>query len=163
MRGLLPPDRHSIGKEALAGLTLAIVAIPEVMGYTRIAGTPIVTGIYTMLLPMLAFAVFGASRHLVVGADSATAAILAQGLLPLAAVGSPEYMPYVCLLALMVGVLLLLCRVLRFGFIAKFLSRTVLVGFLSGVGVQIALSQFSGMLGVRSASGNALPAFIDSL
>jgi len=155
-QGLLPINRRQISKEVLAGLTLAIVAIPEVMGYTKISGTPIITGIYTILLPMIVFAFFGASRHLVVAADSATAAILAQGILPLAALASDEYMSYVVLLSIMVGVFLLICRVLRLGFVAKFLSRTVLVGFLTGVGIQVALEQISGILGVKSSSGNAL-------
>ena len=73
--------------EALAGLTLAAVGIPEVLGYAKIAGMPLVTGLYTMLLPMAAFAVLGSSRHLVVAADSATAAILAAALTGLAAAG----------------------------------------------------------------------------
>ena len=69
----------------LAGLTLAALGIPAVLGYAKIAGMPLVTGLYTMLLPMVAFAVLGSSRHLVVAADSATAAILAAALTGLAA------------------------------------------------------------------------------
>ena len=163
MQGLRSVNKRGLGGEALAGLTLAVISIPEVMGYTKISGTPIVTGIYTILLPMIVFALFGASRHLVVAADSATAAILAQGIMPLAAAGSSEYMSYVCLLSLMVGVLLIICRILRFGFIAKFLSRTVLVGFLTGVGIQVALGQIGGMLGVQSGSGGTLRQFITTV
>ena len=79
-----------IPAEAIAGVTLATLAIPEVMGYTQIAGMPVVTGLYTILLPLIAFAILGSSRHLVVGADSATAAILAAGLAGMAATGSPS-------------------------------------------------------------------------
>ena len=61
-------------------MTLAALAIPETMGYTKIAGMPVITGLYTILIPILAFALFGASRHLVVGADSATAAIMFAGI-----------------------------------------------------------------------------------
>ena len=75
-QGLLPVGRGRLPAEVLAGLTLAALAIPEVMGYTKIAGMPVVTGLYTILLPMALFAVLGSSRHLVVGADSATAAII---------------------------------------------------------------------------------------
>ena len=75
----------------LAGLTLAALAIPEVMGYTDIAGMPVVTGLYTILLPVLVFAVLGSSRHLVVGADSATAAVMAAGLAGLATARSDQY------------------------------------------------------------------------
>ena len=84
LRGILPIDRATLGSEVLAGVTLAALAIPEVMGYTRIAGMPVVTGLYTLLLPALLFAFLGSSRHLVVGADSATAAIMAATLAPFA-------------------------------------------------------------------------------
>ena len=75
LEGILPIKASQIPLELIAGLTLAALAIPEVMGYTRISGTPVITGLYTMVLPMALFALFGSSRHLVVGADSATAAI----------------------------------------------------------------------------------------
>ena len=77
--------------DIVAGITLAALAIPEVMGYTKIAGMPVVTGLYTILIPMAPFAVFGSSRHLVVGADSATAAIMAAALVSLAPIESPQY------------------------------------------------------------------------
>ncbi|WP_200833243.1 SulP family inorganic anion transporter [Ruegeria sp. AU67] len=80
LQGILPFNRATLPSEILAGLTFACLAIPEVMGYTKIAGTPVVTGLYTILLPMALFALFGSSRHLVVGADSATAAITASAL-----------------------------------------------------------------------------------
>ena len=159
LRGLLPLDKKAFPSEVIAGLTLAAIAIPEVMGYTRIAGTPVVTGIYTILFPVIIFALFGASRHLVIGADSATAAILAHAIIPLAAIGSPEYLSYVYLLSIMVGVLLLVCRLLRLGFIGKFLSRTVLAGFLTGVGVLVALGQVGGMLGIHATGDGMLAEF----
>jgi high affinity sulfate transporter 1 len=135
----------------VAGLTLAALAIPEVMGYTKIAGMPVVTGLYTILLPMALFAVLGSSRHLVVGADSATAAIMFAALTPLAAAGSPQYVALAGMLALMAGASLLLARILRLGFLANFLSRTVLIGFLSGVGIRVACGQLAGMFGYASA------------
>ena len=73
--GLWPFNRSDATRNALAGVTLASMNIPQVLGYTRIAGTPVVTGLYTVLLPLVAFAVFDSSRHLVVAADSAPAAI----------------------------------------------------------------------------------------
>ncbi|MFN2186787.1 MAG: SulP family inorganic anion transporter, partial [Anaerolineae bacterium] len=91
LQGVLPIEASQVPAEVIAGLTLAALAIPEVMGYTKIAGTPVVTGLYTVLIPAVLFVLFGSSRHLVVGADSATAAILAAGLVGLAAVGSDEY------------------------------------------------------------------------
>ena len=71
LQGILPIKKEQVPSEVLAGLTLAALAIPEVMGYTKIAGTPVIFGLYTILVPMALFALFGSSRHLVVGADSA--------------------------------------------------------------------------------------------
>ncbi|SBS30543.1 putative sulfate transporter/MT1781 [Marinomonas aquimarina] len=145
-----PIDRTRLSQEVLAGLTLAALAIPEVMGYTQIAGVPVVAGLYTMLLPMFLFAMFGASRQLVVGADSATAAMLATSLGAIAISGSDEYLAMASVLAMIVGGMLLLARILNLGMLANFLSRTVLIGFLSGVGIQVAVSQMPGMLGIHS-------------
>jgi len=149
LQGILPLRREGIPADIIAGLTLAALAIPEVMGYTKISGTPLVTGLYTMLIPTVLFALFGSSRHLVVGADSATAAILAAGLIGIASTGTDQYVALAALLALMAAVFLLMARVLGLGFMADFLSRTVLIGFLTGVGIQVALGQISGMLGLQ--------------
>ncbi|MEO8748847.1 MAG: SulP family inorganic anion transporter, partial [Allobranchiibius sp.] len=156
MEGLLPIRRSQIPVEMLAGLTLAALGIPEVLGYAKIAGMPVVTGLYTMLLPIAVFAVLGSSRHLVVAADSATAAILAAALAGLAVVGSERYVRLAGLAALLAGGLLLLARLARLGFLANFLSRTVLVGFLTGVGIQVAVGQLPGMLGVKAAGSDTL-------
>jgi len=156
LQGLLPISGAQVPAEIIAGITLAAIAIPEVMGYTKIAGTPMITGLYTMLIPTVLFALFGSSRHLVVGADSATAAILAAGLVGIAAVGSDQYLALAGVLALMAGVFLILARVLRLGFLADFLSRTVLIGFLTGVGIQVALGQIGGMLGLEGGGHGTL-------
>ena len=148
MAGILPIDPSRVSIDIIAGITLAALAIPEVMGYTKIAGMPVVTGLYTILIPTALFALFGSSRHLVVGANSATAAIMAAGLAGLATTASPEYVAYAGILALMAAGLLILARVAKLGFIADFLSRTVLIGFLTGVGIQVAIGQISGMLGI---------------
>lgn len=154
LSGLLPAPRARWLPEAVAGATLAALAVPEVLGYARIAGMPVVTGLYTMLAPMLVFALLCSSRHLVVAADSATAAILAAGLSGLAVAGSPRYVALAGTVALVVAVLLGAARVIRLGFLANFLSRTVLVGFLTGVGVQVALGQLGDLLGVDAGSGS---------
>ena len=156
MEGILPLDRRRFPAEALAGLTLAALAIPEVMGYATIAGMPVVTGLYTLVLPTLVFALLGSSRHLVVGADSATAAVMAAALAGLAATGSQQYIELAGLLALMTAAMLLIARLIRLGFIADFLSRTVLIGFLTGVGIQVAIGQIAGMLGVPTPKGGSL-------
>lgn len=156
LQGVLPITAARIPAEILAGITLAAIAIPEVMGYTKISGTPVITGLYTMLIPTALFALFGSSRHLVVGADSATAAILAASLVGIAATGSEQYLALAGVLALMAAVFLILARVLRLGFLSDFLSRTVLIGFLTGVGVQVALGQITGMLGLKGGGHGTL-------
>ena len=90
-RSIRQLPRSAIPNDVLAGITLAAMNILQVLGYTRIAGTPIVTGLYTLLLPLLAFAAFGCSRYLVVAADSATAAILAGGLVHMATATTARY------------------------------------------------------------------------
>ena len=102
---------------------------------------PVITGLYTILLPVVVFAILGSSRHLVVGADSATAAVMAAGLAGLAATGSSQYVALAGLLALMAAVLLLLARLIGLGFLADFLSRPVLIGFMNGVAVILVASQ----------------------
>jgi len=145
-------DKSRIGPDIMAGITLAALGIPEVMGYTKIIGTPVITGLYTLLLPVLAFALFGSSRHLVVSADSATAAIVAAGLTALSFVAyTPKYVALTSLVALAACGMLLLARIFKLGFLADFLSRTVLVGFLSGVGVQVALGELHGILGIEKS------------
>ena len=150
-QGLLPLNKTQIPTELIAGFTLAALAIPEVMGYTKIAGTPVITGLYTMLIPMILFAIFGSSRHLVVSADSATAAMLAAGMVGIASTGSDEYVALAGVLALMAALFLILARVIGLGFMANFLSRTVLIGFLTGVGIQVAAGEISGIFGLHNS------------
>jgi high affinity sulfate transporter 1 len=149
-----PFEKKRFPMEIVAGVTLACLAIPEVMGYTSIAGMPVITGLYTIVLPVILFALLGSSRHLVVGADSASAAIMFAGLAGLATAASPTYVALAGMTALIVGAFLLLARILRLGFLADFLSRTVLIGFLTGVGIQVACGQFPGLFGIpKSGSG----------
>ena len=147
--GIRPITARGFARDTIAGVQLAAMNIPQVLGYTKIAGTPIVTGFYTLLLPILGFAVFGSSRYLVVAADSATSAILAGGISPLAPLGSARYLALASLVALMTAGLLLIARLLKLGFLADFLSQTVLVGFLTGVGIQVGIAVLPEMLGVE--------------
>lgn len=157
LQGVLPIQPKQIPADIIAGITLAALAIPEVMGYTSIAGMPVVTGLYTIVLPISIFALFGSSRHLVVGADSATAAIMFGALITLAQPKSSEWVGMAGWLAILTAVFLLLARVLHLGFLADFLSRSVLIGFLTGVGVQVALGQVPDMLGVPKTGQGPIP------
>jgi SulP family sulfate permease len=135
-------------RDAFAGFTLAAMNIPQALGYTKIAGMPVVTGLYSLLLPLVGFAAFGSSRYLVVSADSATAAIFAGGVSGMAPAASARYVALAGAVALLTAGFLLLARLLKLGFIADFLSQTVLDGFLTGVGFQVGIAVFGEMLGV---------------
>ena len=150
--GLRPLSRAGAARDALAGLTLAAMNVPQVLGYAKIAGTPVVTGLYTLLLPLFCFAVFGSSRYLVVAADSATAAILASRLAGMAPLASTSYVALAGMVALLAAMFLFLARMFELGFLADFLSETVLVGFLTGVGFQVAIAMLGDMLGVTVSS-----------
>ena len=146
-RGFRPLQRATALRDALAGVVMAAMDIPQVLGYSKIAGMPVVTGLYSLFLPLVAFAAFGSSRYMVVAADSATAAIFAGGVASTATPASAQYIALAGIVAVLTAAILLLARVLRLAFIADFLSRTVLVGFLTGVGLQVGISVLSEMLG----------------
>src|ERR1700683_4373695 len=148
-KGKRPASRAAAARDALAGFQLAAMNIPQALGYTKIAGMPVITGFYTLLLPLLAFAVFGSSRYLVVAADSATASILAGKLATMAPIASARYVALASTVALLTAGFLLLARVLKLGFLADFLSQTVLTGFLTGVGFQVGVAVLSGMVGLE--------------
>src|SRR5215475_2966933 len=164
LEGLLPFNRARLWPDIMAGITLAALGIPSVMGYTKIIGTPVITGLYTLLLPVVVFALFGSSRHLVVSADSATAAMVAAALVSLSYVpNAPNYVALTSLIALVAAAMLLAARLLRLGFLADFLSRTVLVGFLSGVGIQVAFGELHAMLGIEKRAHGFLQQLLFTL
>jgi sulfate permease, SulP family len=153
-QSIRPLNRSALAANFAAGISLAALNIPQAMGYAKIAGMPVITGLYTLLLPVVAFAAFGSSRYLVVASDSATAAILAGGLAGLASAGNTDYVSMAGLVALLTAGLLMLARLLKLGFLADFLSRTVLIGFLTGVGFQVGIAVLSEMLGVEVHGAN---------
>jgi sulfate permease, SulP family len=160
-QAIRPVTRAGAARDALAGFQLAAMNIPQALGYTKIAGMPVVTGFYTLLLPLLAFAVFGSSRYLVVAADSATASILAGKLATMAPIASARYVALASAVALLTAGFLLLARVLKLGFLADFLSQTVLTGFLTGVGFQVGVAALSGMVGLEVHSNRTVGQLFD--
>ncbi|MGB7435429.1 MAG: SulP family inorganic anion transporter [Candidatus Acidiferrum sp.] len=162
-QGLRPFKWPELPRNLLAGITLAAMNIPQSLGYTKIAGTPVITGLYTLLFPLIAFAAFGSSRYLVVAADSATAAILAGGLAGMAPLASARYVALAGLVALLTGLFLLLARLLKLAFLADFLSQTVLVGFLTGVGFQVGIAVLGETLGVEVYSRRTPAQFMEVL
>ena len=160
-QGLRPLAWTDVPTNLVAGIALAAMNIPQSLAYTKIAGTPAITGLYTLVLPLVAFAVFGSSRYLVVAADSATAAILAGSLAEMAPIASARYVALAGMVALLTGGLLLLGRVFRLGFLADFLSQTVLLGFLTGVGFQVGIAVLGEMLGITVHSRRTVQQFLE--
>jgi SulP family sulfate permease len=153
LRGLTAAD---LNRDLVAGLTLAAIAIPEQMATARLGGFAPQIGFFAFMAGTLAFAAFGSSRLLSVGADSTITPIFAGSLVLLAASGSPEYAGLAGALALMVGAILIAGGIIRMGWIADLLSRPVITGFLAGISIHIVLSQAPTVLGVPSTGGTLL-------
>lgn len=151
---LLPGD-------AVAGLTLAAIAIPEQLATSRLAGMPPMTGLLAFAAGSVAFAAFGANRFLSAGADSTIAPIMASALVALAAAGTPQYATAAGTLAVLVGALLLAAGVLRLGWIADLLSVPVTTGFLAGISVHIVVGQLPSILGIAVPGGLLVDRIVD--
>src|SRR5215475_5341926 len=161
LQGLRPLAWTDVPTNLVAGFALAAMNIPQSLAYTKIAGTPAITGLYTLVLPLVAFAVFGSSRYLVVAADSATAAILAGTFAGMAPIASARYVALAGMVALLTGCFLLLGRIFRLGFLADFLSQTVLIGFLTGVGFQVGIAVLGETLGIQVHSRSTVRQFLE--
>lgn len=134
-------DKRYLRPDLIAAITVWAIVVPESMAYASIAGMPPETGLYAATLPLLAYAVFGSSKRMNVGPSAATAAVSAATILPLSGGDPARFIQLTVLLAFMAGVLLMIGGLLKFGSIAKFLSEPVLMGFLVGVAIDIALGQ----------------------
>src|SRR5215471_6538261 len=132
-----------VSSDVLAGIAVAAIEIPTALAYAQLAGFSPVVGLYASILPLVAYAIVGSSRQLIVGPDAATCAIVAATLTPLAADDPSRYLDLSITLSIVVGLLCLVGGALRLGALADFLSRPVLVGFLNGM----ALTIISGQLG----------------
>jgi high affinity sulfate transporter 1 len=144
-----------------AGLAVAAVAVPVSIAYAGLAGLRPETGLYSTFLPLLAYAAFGTSRQLIIGPDAATCAVIAAAVAPLA-VGDPAvYARLSATLALLTGLICIAASFLRFGMLADFLSRPILVGFLNGVALSIILGQADKILGFPIHESRILPRLID--
>ncbi len=134
--------------DAIAGLTVALVLIPQSMAYAQLAGLPSYYGLYASFLPPMIAALFGSSRQLATGPVAVVSLMTAASLGPLATAGSESFIAYAILLALIVGIFQFLLGVLRLGIVVNFLSHPVVNGFTNGAAIIIATSQLSKMFGV---------------
>ena len=141
-------DMTSLRFDALSGLTVALVLIPQSMAYAQLAGLPAYYGLYASFLPPMIAALFGSSRQLATGPVAVVSLMTSASLAPLATGGSPGYIAYAILLALMVGIFQLVLGVLRLGLVVNFLSHPVVNGFTNAAALIIASSQLSKMFGV---------------
>ena len=132
----------------IAGITVAIILIPQGIAYALIAGLPPIYGLYCALVPQLVYAVFGSSRQVAIGPVAMDSLIVATGVSTLALAGSDSYIAIAILLAFMVGGIQFLLGVFRLGFVVNFLSKPVISGFTSAVALTIGINQFRNLFGV---------------
>ncbi|MFE5408336.1 SulP family inorganic anion transporter [Microbacterium sp. NPDC056569] len=140
-------ERAWLWPDVRAGIVVTALLIPAGMGYAEVAGLPPVTGLYATIVPLLAYAVFGPSRILVLGPDSSLAPIIAAAILPLALGDEARAVALAGLLAIMVGALLLIGGLVRLGFVTDLLSKPIRVGYLNAIAVIVILSQLPKLLG----------------
>lgn len=139
--------------ELTAGVTLLAIAIPLNIGYAQIAGLPPTAGLYALVVPTIVYALVVSSRQLVASPDAAAAALVASSIGGLAAAGSADYATLALAQAIICGVMFVLLAVFKLGFLANFLSKPILVGFVGGLALDIMVSQVAKMLGVKIDSG----------
>ncbi|HVN60398.1 MAG TPA: sulfate permease [Gaiellaceae bacterium] len=147
----------SVVRDAVAGVTVAALAIPAAMAYAEVAGVSPVNGLYALLLPAVAYALLGSSRQLSIGPEGSLATLVAAAVLPLAVAGSADAAELAAMLALLVAVCFAVAWILRLGWIADYFSRPVLVGYIHGVAVVLIVGQLGKLLGLSIAAKDPLP------
>ena len=147
-------QRSWAGADLMAGLTLLVIAVPEQLATSRLAGMPPITGFYAFVAGTVLFALLGSNPQMSVGADSTIAPLFAAGVSALALTGSARYIDLVGILAVMVGLIVMLVSILRLGWIAEFLSTPIVTGFMSGVAVIIIAHQLPDFFGLPPTGGS---------
>ncbi|HFE47657.1 MAG TPA: sodium-independent anion transporter, partial [Nannocystis exedens] len=148
--------RAALRGDIIAGLTTAVMLIPQGMAYAMLAGLPPIVGLYASVTPLIAYALFGTSRELAVGPVAMDSLLVAAGVGAIATSGSPEYIAYAVILAMMAGVLQVVMGIARLGFLVNFLSQPVISGFTSAAAIIIGLSQLKHLIGVPLASSKLI-------
>ena len=157
LAGLRAYNRAWLWPDIIAGVTVAAVIVPIAMAYGQLAGLPPVTGIYASMLPLIAFALFSSSRQLIVGPDASSAALVAAAVLPLAGGDVSRALALAALLALVTGAICFTAGLARFGFIASFLSKPILVGYMNGLALTVIVSQIPNILGFNVTASGFIP------
>jgi high affinity sulfate transporter 1 len=157
LAALLSYDRRNAFGDLKAGLAVAAVAVPVGIAYAELAGFSPEYGLYSSILPLVAYAVLGSSRQLIVGPDAATCALVLATLTPIAAASGGSHVALSVTLGFLTGLICIAASFLRLGALADFLSKPILVGFLNGVALSIILGQAGKILGFSVAAGGILP------
>lgn len=153
-------DRSWLRGDLVAGVVLTALLIPAGMGYAEVAGLPPVTGLYATIIPLIAYAIVGPSRILVLGPDSSLAPIIAAAIIPLAAFDE-ERVALAGVLAIEVGIVLVIGGLLRVGFVTDLLSKPIRIGYLNGIALVVLLSQLPKLLGFSIEGDSALEEVVD--
>ena len=153
-------DRSWLRGDLVAGVVLTALLIPAGMGYAEVAGLPPVTGLYATIIPLIAYAIVGPSRILVLGPDSSLAPIIAAAIIPLAAFDA-ERVALAGVLAIEVGIVLVIGGLLRVGFVTDLLSKPIRIGYLNGIALVVLLSQLPKLLGFSIEGDSALEEAVD--
>jgi SulP family sulfate permease len=154
----------NLPSEISAGITLAALIIPLNIGYAQVAGLPPVFGLYAGIIPLVIFAIFTSSRHVVGSPDAPISAILGALLIGFAPIGDPLRVQYALALALMCGLIFFVFWLFRLAFLANFLSRAVLAGFITGLGIEVLTNQVRRILGASHLiDGSGLAAIAHQL
>jgi high affinity sulfate transporter 1 len=162
--GLRGMTRANLPNEISAGITLAALIIPLNIGYAQVAGLPPVFGLYAGIIPLAIFALFTSSPHVVGSPDAPISAIMGAMLIGCAPIGDPLRVQYALALALMCGLLFFVFWIFRLAFLANFLSRAVLAGFITGLGIEVLTNQVRRILGAaHSIDGSGLAAIAEQL
>jgi SulP family sulfate permease len=156
-------DRATLKLDFTAGLTVAALALPSGIAYAELAGLAPVAGMYALLLPTLAYALFGSSRQLIIGPEGSIAALVAAAIVPLASGDPLTYATLAALLALLVGAIYVLAAIARLGWIADYFSRPVLVGYISGVAVVLIIGQLGRLTGIEVDANEPLGELVQVL
>ena len=163
MRPLAGLTRRNLVTELVAGVTLLAIAVPLNIGYAQIAGLPPTAGLYALIVPTIIYALVVSSRQVVASPDAAAAALVASSVGGLAAAGTADYATLALAQAIISGIAFVLMAVFRLGFVANFLSKPILVGFVGGLALDILLSQVAKMLGVHLEPGGEFVAKVGGL
>jgi high affinity sulfate transporter 1 len=158
---LLRYDRANLPNDLVAGLSVACVALPVGVAYAQLAGFGPEVGLYSSILPLVVYALLGTSRQLILGPDSATCALVAASVAPLAAGNRDLYGSLSMTLCLLAGVFCIGASFLRLGALADFLSKPILTGFLNGIALSIALGQIGKLFGFPIESGGIIPRLVE--